>query len=101
VRALAALATFGLALLLLSGCAQKADTSGDALRKAGNYLAKNGNPEMNGMAVYMVDMGETWRLAYWAPQDEEVPAMIVVVNKKAGNVVHFERRRMWKGQPVP
>jgi hypothetical protein len=89
------------ALLLLAGCQDGAETSGEAVRKGNAYLARNGHAEVNGIAVRMIDMGETWRLSYWDPEDDSVPAMIVVVNKKAGNVVHFEQRPMRKGAKAP
>jgi hypothetical protein len=88
-----------LALLFSTGCQDRVASAADALEAGNAYLAKTTQMEMNGFAVRMDDMGDRWRLSYWNPEEETGFFAIVVVNKRSGRVVHFERRQFRGSTP--
>ena len=92
---------FALAILLLTACqnqnqtqnntaASGAATRGQAIAAADAWLAANHHSAPP--RIYVIDMGDRWRLAYDYPPGEGGTGGIelVVVNKRSGEIVHAE-----------
>jgi hypothetical protein len=74
---------------LAAGCGDRAASESQALAIGNSYLAANnprGTPEWT--AIQAIDMGNRWRLSY--NHGGTGGPFIVVVNKRSGEVVHFE-----------
>jgi hypothetical protein len=79
-----------LALLLVSsGCRDRAETSNAAIAIA-NANATVSDFRRHARSVDAVDMGDRWRLSYNLPEGSTGGPLIVVVNKRSGEIVHIE-----------
>lgn len=76
-------------LLLAAGCGERAETQNEAVAVANAYLATM-PLAANTRRVEAVDMGDRWRLAYIAAEGSTGGPIVVVVNKRSGEVVHWE-----------
>jgi hypothetical protein len=80
--------------LLSSGCTNssvsgnRAETENQAIAVANEYLSNR--PLTDEMTIEAVDMGNRWRLSYDHPDGGTGGPIIVVVNKRTGEVVHAE-----------
>jgi hypothetical protein len=87
-------------LWLLVGCQDmpshdQIDTENEAIETANAYLS---NMQFSLDANYIeeieaIDMGDRWRLAYKRPEGSTGGPVIVVVNKRRGEVVHMETQQ--------
>lgn len=78
--------------LLLFACSpeagNRADTANQAIAIGNNFISDR--PGANEMTVEVADMGNRWRLSYEHPDAGTGGPLIVVVNKRTGEVVHAE-----------
>lgn len=75
--------------LLASGCTASAN-SADAATEVANAYLKDRNQGQGRVIASRIDMGDRWRLSYELPEGSTGGPIIVVVNKRRGEVVHAE-----------
>ena len=77
------------ALILLGGCEDRIVSANEAIEVANAQLATM-PIDASRRTVEAVDMGDRWRLSYEAEEGSTGGPIIVVVNKRSGEVVHIE-----------
>jgi len=79
-------------LMLSPGCQDRAETANEAIEIANAHM--EGMPlGVNLRTVEVVDMGETWRLSYNLPAGSTGGPILVIVNKRSGEVVYMETQQ--------
>lgn len=66
-------------------------SANEAIRIGNRHLAGRMSPAILDMQrIEALDMGDRWRLAYIAPEGSTGGPIIIVINKRSGEIVHEE-----------
>ena len=76
-------------LLLLTGCRDRIESANEAAEVANAQLATTLLGAEH-RTVEAIDMGDRWRLSYNLEEGSTGGPIIVVVNKRTGEIVHVE-----------